>query len=134
MTNTSTIIRKQSTQTDITTDIIDMLTVKDLYLVSSEYQDLDWERRFTKRYARPDLFPPMKTGKDPVHKLLLHRIFAHWYFNPRSREGSDSSACPCTVSHRYFNPRSREGSDNSMIWALRQLKHFNPRSREGSDR
>lgn len=77
MANTST-IRKQSTQTDITANIVDMLTVKDLYLVSSEYQDLDWERRFTKRYARPDLFPPMKTGKDPVHKLLLHRIFAHW--------------------------------------------------------
>lgn len=78
MANTSTIIRKQSTQTDITADIIDMLTVKDIHLVSSEYQDLDWERRFTKRYARPDLFPPMKTGEDPVHKFLLHMIFAHW--------------------------------------------------------
>ena len=33
------------------------------------------------------------------------------YFNPRSREGSDSvQACGC-VKLRYFNPRSREGSD-----------------------
>ena len=37
-------------------------------------------------------------------------------FNPRSREGSDSSPKTdyhgCTV---YFNPRSREGSDNNNL-------------------
>ena len=33
----------------------------------------------------------------------------------------------------YFNPRSREGSD-SFSWSVQDLnQNFNPRSREGSD-
>ena len=32
-------------------------------------------------------------------------------FNPRSREGSDSTHLFFTIIVKYFNPRSREGSD-----------------------
>ena len=35
------------------------------------------------------------------------------YFNPRSREGSDTAALPRAPATSYFNPRSREGSDVS---------------------
>ena len=77
------------------------------------------------------------------------------YFNPRSREGSDSVNLPLPISPENFNPRSREGSDIKfrplLLFVnlfqstlprgerLHQLKHtrlvpyFNPRSREGSD-
>ena len=78
------------------------------------------------------------------------------YFNPRSREGSDSSrglymftfcvfqsTLPrrerqyrtfCNSFLHHFNPRSREGSD--LVKPGRYLitfSDFNPRSREGSD-
>ena len=33
----------------------------------------------------------------------------------------------------YFNPRSREGSDESSHHPLHNICNFNPRSREGSD-
>ena len=36
------------------------------------------------------------------------------YFNPRTREGCDSSALPTMpVAGLYFNPRTREGCDNT---------------------
>ena len=34
---------------------------------------------------------------------------------------------------KYFNPRSREGSDSSFRQNSNHNQHFNPRSREGSD-
>ena len=38
----------------------------------------------------------------------------------------------CTL-HHYFNPRSREGSDSDRLFTPPLLQYFNPRSREGSD-
>ena len=78
------------------------------------------------------------------------------YFNPRSREGSDSTLCggnlflicisihaPAkgatsdassgSIGRSYFNPRSREGSDQAAAKESRGGGNFNPRSREGSD-
>ena len=78
------------------------------------------------------------------------------HFNPRSREGSDSTLCGgnlfliCISIHApakgatsdassgaigrcYFNPRSREGSDQAAAKESRGGGNFNPRSREGSD-
>ena len=37
------------------------------------------------------------------------------------------------ISTLYFNPRSREGSDSIKTVTAFMCKHFNPRSREGSD-
>ncbi len=37
-----------------------------------------------------------------------------WYFNPRSREGSDLRFWRCRRRLSYFNPRSREGSDQRV--------------------
>ena len=78
------------------------------------------------------------------------------YFNPRSREGSDSAGWAIKAVDWDFNPRSREGSDPvepvgldaDAISIHAPVKgatgehghrlgghgHFNPRSREGSDR
>ena len=56
------------------------------------------------------------------------------YFNPRSREGSDSVRLWLPAAIYNFNPRSREGSDPIIrTSALCSLINFNPRSREGSD-
>ena len=78
------------------------------------------------------------------------------HFNPRSREGSDSTLCggnlflicisihaPAkgatsdassgSIGRSYFNPRSREGSDQAAAKESRGGGNFNPRSREGSD-
>ena len=80
----------------------------------------------------------------------------HWYFNPRSHEGSDSTKFS-TLKYRSisihaptrgatrtsagtdyrtgdFNPRSHEGSDTSMSGLEDGAINFNPRSHEGSDR
>ena len=57
-----------------------------------------------------------------------------WYFNPRSRTGSDRAVpdpAPATV---HFNPRSRTGSDASNFRPSTFFWYFNPRSRTGSDR
>ena len=54
-------------------------------------------------------------------------------FNPRSREGSDTSAHRYGNRKRNFNPRSREGSDTTLKVFAHVRHHFNPRSREGSD-
>ena len=48
----------------------------------------------------------------------MRRGSLDWYFNPRSREGSDLASIPlisCFMS--YFNPRSREGSDVAALAA-----------------
>ena len=54
-------------------------------------------------------------------------------FNPRSREGSDTSTGVGLCCSACFNPRSREGSDPSETSPLAIALSFNPRSREGSD-
>ena len=77
-------------------------------------------------------------------------------FNPRSREGSDTSLKVFEHVRHHFNPRSREGSDvihkiitliffyisihapakgaTSLIcYNIESKNNFNPRSREGSD-
>ena len=78
------------------------------------------------------------------------------YFNPRSREGSDTAGHADRAVRDHFNPRSREGSDcirgvnnsNAAISIHAPAKgatcdadiagwlsgNFNPRSREGSDK
>ena len=56
-----------------------------------------------------------------------------WYFNPRSREGSDPRPKPRGGAPPYFNPRSREGSDVTALPEIAAAADFNPRSREGSD-
>ena len=57
-----------------------------------------------------------------------------WHFNPRSREGSDSSGGGrMKYTLEDFNPRSREGSDYLCALRWRGTDDFNPRSREGSD-
>ena len=81
--------------------------------------------------------------------------YCHFYFNPRSREGSDLQLFRVRGKPPYFNPRSREGSDgrherpvvraeisihapakgatyNAVVIAAED-DDFNPRSREGSD-
>ena len=56
------------------------------------------------------------------------------YFNPRSREGSDTAAAAAIMLLAAdFNPRSREGSDRSVTRTVTGAENFNPRSREGSD-
>ena len=55
------------------------------------------------------------------------------YFNPRSREGSDTAGILRELGRMNFNPRSREGSDDTAHRADRFPTYFNPRSREGSD-
>ena len=46
------------------------------------------------------------------------------YFNPRSREGSDTSRPLAATAWIYFNPRSREGSDCYAIVAYRLASEF----------
>ena len=87
--------------------------------------------------------------------VLASFIICCSYFNPRSREGSDSifycwllffwqfqSTLPRrerrsdglrVIGRGDFNPRSREGSDPWSAWPCRPRSNFNPRSREGSD-
>ena len=95
----------------------------------------------------------------PAKGATLHKSFSHallLYFNPRSREGSDTTDAGQRNSTADFNPRSREGSDGKRTEAalvafqisihapakgatrqqahdLETHKNFNPRSREGSD-
>ena len=80
----------------------------------------------------------------------------NFYFNPRSREGSDGNSIGMSNYNINFNPRSREGSDlntelgrkiarisihapargaTPYFFAIStHLLYFNPRSREGSDK
>ena len=87
--------------------------------------------------------------------MLVSIAVLIFYFNPRSREGSDSYViqnrlhlfisihAPARGATRRmkgvrsmaedFNPRSREGSDTISPPAISSDPYFNPRSREGSD-
>ena len=56
-----------------------------------------------------------------------------YHFNPRSREGSDLLCYLVNAAALYFNPRSREGSDADQEFHIQISRYFNPRSREGSD-
>ena len=78
-----------------------------------------------------------------------------YYFNPRSREGSDKTVADASKDldisihapvkgatkvldnderrKYHFNPRSREGSDPPTKGGEIAYDDFNPRSREGSD-
>ena len=49
---------------------------------------------------------------------------------PRMERPFSHSADPAIP---YFNPRSREGSDTGLVAPDHSQIHFNPRSREGSD-
>ena len=67
-------------------------------------------------------------------KIRLFSDKFRWYFNPRSREGSDCPSCRQPgIWTGYFNPRSREGSDSTGKTLDDTDTDFNPRSREGSD-
>ena len=49
---------------------------------------------------------------------------------PRGERLAQLSHC---ITQFYFNPRSREGSDRRAFYMSDLWKNFNPRSREGSD-
>ena len=54
-------------------------------------------------------------------------------FNPRSREGNDSTSHFMIMPIYSFNPRSREGNDKTGHRDNYTRACFNPRSREGND-
>ena len=64
------------------------------------------------------------------HLNRIHRIF---YFNPRSREGSDVffSNCGCNKLISIHAPA--KGATPEQRGINRSRRNFNPRSREGSD-
>ena len=75
--------------------------------------------------------PRSREGSDRGRQRLSIKLYN---FNPRSREGSDGGFNRRDGGLSYFNPRSREGSDASKTLPLYTAQaHFNPRSREGSD-
>ena len=64
---------------------------------------------------------------------LRIKVLSVYYFNPRSRKGSDYCLSEFFQRIQYFNPRSRKGSDFSIFWNCPAICYFNPRSRKGSD-
>ena len=100
---------------------------------------------------RISIHAPVK-GATHCSRVLIPVLF---YFNPRSREGSDPHGRHCTAPAEHFNPCSREGSDITTairkttavisihapakgatsigLWVSLSIFNFNPRSREGSD-
>ena len=70
-------------------------------------------RRLTYRQQTISTHAPVKGATRGGHGISSKLV----YFNPRSREGSDSSATATAARAYDFNPRSREGSDlaRSMI-------------------
>ena len=46
--------------------------------------------------------------------VICHHPRDFFYFNPRSREGSDAMRPSASIQAAYFNPRSREGSDKTI--------------------
>ena len=70
--------------------------------------------------------------KGVTHHVVL-TVNLLFYFNPRSREGSDRIVPSRTMFRWNFNPRSREGSDQTVALVIGNYTNFNPRSREGSD-
>ena len=74
--------------------------------------------------------PRSREGSDTLFTTFLSQPR---HFNPRSREGSDITNCQIFYFYKNFNPRSREGSDLRISSTISGVKYFNPRSREGSD-
>ena len=82
---------------------------------------------------------------EPVIKISIHApvkgatlgvnpgLFSHLDFNPRTREGCDSSFLICCKFSSYFNPRTREGCDHYSSITRTTKNYFNPRTREGCD-
>ena len=62
------------------------------------------------------------------HAVLVLPISIH-----APAKGATSQYLPVAVRGTHFNPRSREGSDTSCRCSDLLPSHFNPRSREGSD-
>ena len=85
---------------------------------------------YTCFHSHANFNPRSREGSDSSCSLILPRAA---YFNPRSREGSDGSRRRPVPSCLYFNPRSREGSDPCSVVITISSSDFNPRSREGSD-
>ena len=48
-------------------------------------------------------------------------------------KGVTDCVCSIHLPGNYFNPHSREGSDSTQQFLLFLLRNFNPHSREGSD-
>ena len=66
-----------------------------------------------------------------LHQLLIFDQIRFQSTLPRRERQSQFHAGP--VLSTYFNPRSREGSDSGGSAAVSRCGDFNPRSREGSD-
>ena len=62
------------------------------------------------------------------------RTSGRCYFNPRSREGSDSSANSIINRQTLFQSTLPRRERHPAPLPSHPLQHFNPRSREGSDR
>ena len=56
--------------------------------------------------------------------LAIQEFFHDFYFNPRSREGSDDKVAQSNDISSDFNPRSREGSDASFLMASASARKF----------
>ena len=54
-------------------------------------------------------------------------------FNPRAREGRDTSQLSQKLFVVDFNPRAREGRDIAFLKQEAEEDNFNPRAREGRD-
>ena len=58
----------------------------------------------------------------------------HQNFNPRTREGCDTSDGAIRSTLLNFNPRTREGCDLYVaFYGFQPTFYFNPRTREGCD-
>ncbi len=69
-------------------------------------------------------------GATPM-QVFLRR--ADSCFNPRTREGCDTTSAALDRDDDCFNPRTREGCDKRFGYALYDFRRFNPRTREGCD-
>ena len=70
--------------------------------------------------ARISIHAPAR-GATKDFSGIASKIF---YFNPRSREGSDYPSRKASGGHANFNPRSREGSDGSEKRELSNNERF----------
>ena len=55
-------------------------------------------------------------------------------YNPRAREGSDTTTGASSAASHRFNPRAPEGRDHAGGCDCWAEARFNPRAREGRDR
>ena len=58
-------------------------------------------------------------GATNEYFIINHR---NCYFNPRSREGSDTHSPVVKITNSNFNPRSREGSDVGGVFLMINVK------------